>query len=114
MPPLFCHKKLFGFGCTYGANAFTSAALDASFGIDNVTIVTLGDCANGAFAFTSTAADASITNYICHDKIPPFKKYNNIVTLKYKNASIIRPKILFPLFLPVFLPFRGAYSAGDA
>ena len=60
--------RLFIFG--YSALG-APTALNALFGIDDVTIITLGNCANGALCFARAAGDASVGNYICHFYLPP-------------------------------------------
>lgn len=62
---------LFSLGSANRASAFACAALNALFGIDDVTIITLGNCANGALCFARAAGDASVGDYICHFYLPP-------------------------------------------
>ena len=67
----FIHIWLFSLGSANRASAFACAALNALFGIDDVTIITLGNCANGALCFARAAGDASVGDYICHFYLPP-------------------------------------------
>ena len=53
-------------GCANGASICTSATLEASFRIDDVLAVTLGNCANRASFCASAALDALIRNHVCH------------------------------------------------
>jgi hypothetical protein len=51
----------------YGALISTSTAADADVSIDDVHLVTLGDCLNRALIGTSAALDTSISNLESHD-----------------------------------------------
>ncbi len=67
----FVLRLLFSLGSANGAGTLACAALNALVGIDDVMIVTLGDCANGAIRFASAAGNASVGDYICHLNLPP-------------------------------------------
>ena len=58
---------------THGALFGTSAAINASTGVDDVLAVALGDRPNGAALGASAAHDASITNNKSHFVTPPFQ-----------------------------------------
>ena len=51
----------------YGTNVSTSAALDASVGVDLILAVALGDSAYRALIGTSAARDTIVRNLISHD-----------------------------------------------
>ena len=53
----------------YRAAVLTSTTVNAGIGIDNIFIITLGNCAYGANSLTASAAYAVIANYTSHKKI---------------------------------------------
>ena len=53
-------------GSTNGADISTSAALDASFGIDHELAVAFGNRIHGAALSTGAAGNAFIGNFVCH------------------------------------------------
>ena len=60
---------------THGALVGTSAAINASTGVDDVLAVALGDRPNGAALGASAASDASIRNNKSHGFTPPVALY---------------------------------------
>ena len=64
---------LFGFGSLNRANAGASAALDALIGVNYVFAVAFADGADRAFTRACAAGDAVITDFVCHDSLPPYE-----------------------------------------
>ena len=62
----------------YGALIGTAAAVDADISVDDVHLVTLGDCLNGALVSASAALDTSISNLVSHD-IPSIYVFAHLV-----------------------------------
>ena len=61
------YRLLSGGDSAIGAGVAARTAVQASTGVDDVTIITLGDSAHGASICASTAADASGTDLISHN-----------------------------------------------
>jgi hypothetical protein len=82
-------RKQLALDSTHGALIGTSAAIQASAGVDDVLTIALGDSAHGATLGASTAHDASISNNKSHFFTPPFDYYIiNIITQFLKNATV--------------------------
>ena len=56
---------LSGIDCSAGANICTSAAVNASVGIDRI-LLAFADCSAGAFVNTCSACNTIVANYISH------------------------------------------------
>lgn len=98
-------SELFFHGSADRASTCTSAAGNASFGIDYVLTVTGSDRANRALSFASATSDASIlnnvghgdTSYIIDTSIIPHFTQNAIVNLQFLwyHSSIISMEAVY-------------------
>ena len=103
-------QLLSGVDSAVGTGVSAGTAVQASAGIDDVTIITLRNSTHGASICTSAAADAGRTDLISH-KSTSIKICTPIVTQEIQKASIIyREKFHFGKRKQINTPVHRLFS----
>ena len=76
-----------------GAGSSAGTAVDAGISIDYILAVSLRNSANGTFGSAASAAYTSVTNNVCHNKLPPLKLYPYITLILYHTFQLFKRKI---------------------